>query len=482
MNKYGFSPRSLFLKTCCAVLLVSFFNLSAIRYGMAAPSAPQTDWHEQYAYAVGMQAYIFGFPWILLPQIRWQWVTQPTDPNMTPCAPLNRFWHGRKLSTAEYRGGGSPNNDTMYSIAWLDLGKEPIVLSVPAVGERYYTFEMASMDSDNFAYVGSRTTGTEKGDYAIIGPGWTGKLPDGVKALPPSRTPSAVIFGRTLVYGPEDVENVRTLQDRYHLTPLSQWGKKVEMASGRRDVWKPADAKTDPLAVWKTMNRAMSENPPHEAHQPLVRSFSRIGVGPGQDVEKMDDATKRGLIRAAKDGMKLLRDAREAGLGKNVNGWTYPAASMGRAGLKDDFLVRAASQCLGGIISNDPEEGVYLNTWRDAEGRRLSGENRYVIRFAPAQIPKVEAFWSVTLYGMDDNFVANPLDRYKLGTYPTEQLKPDPDGSLTLYVQKDTPGKDKESNWLPAPEGDFRMVLRTYVPSPEIVKQEWAPPPVMKVE
>ena len=481
MNVMFPSPKRPLFNTCCMIILTTVLVLLAAPTGFAKSESMTDDWKEQYAYTLGTQAFIYGFPWLFLSKIRWLWVTQPVNPERTPYAPLNCFWHGRHLTTAEYRNGGSPNNDTLYSIAWLNLAGEPVILSVPDVGDRYYTFEMGSMDSDNFAYVGSRTTGVKAGQYAIIGPNWEGTLPKEIKALPRSRTPSALIIGRTLVYGPEDVKNVNKLQDQYTLTPLSLWGKDAKRLPENRDVWRPFDAKSDPLAVWKTMNRAMTENPPHDAHQPLMRSFSHIGIGPNQQVDTMDDATQRGLTRAAKDGMKLLQDARVAGLGKQINGWTYPAAAMGRAGLKDDFLVRAASQCLGGIISNDPEEAIYLNTWMDGNRQRLSGANNYVIRFAPDQLPKVEAFWSITLYGMDDNFVANPLNRYKLGTYPKGEMTYDPDGSLSIYIQNTLPGKDKETNWLPAPEGNFRLVLRTYVPAPEIVNQEWAPPPVVNV-
>jgi hypothetical protein len=214
-----------------------------------AASTPE-DWRETYAYTLGTQAFIFGFPWIFLPQIRWQWVTQPKDPKWTPYAPLNQFWNISQLANADYRDGGSPNNDTMYTIAWLNLSKEPLVISVPEEGDRYYTMEMASLDSDNFAYVGTRTTGNRAGNYAIIGPNWKGTLPEGVKALPPSRTPYVLIFGRTLVYGPEDVPNVRKIQEQYRLTPLSQFGKSASNTTPNRDVWQPYDSKTDSLAVW----------------------------------------------------------------------------------------------------------------------------------------------------------------------------------------------------------------------------------------
>lgn len=443
----------------------------------AQPAAPKVDWRGTYAYTQGMQAFIVGFPWVFLPELRWKWVTQDPRSPFVPYAPLNQFWNSRQLATAEYRDGGSPNNDTLYSIAWLDLAKEPLILSVPDVGDRYYTMEMASLDSDNFAYVGKRTTGTKAGHYAIIGPNWKGTLPAGVTELPRSRTDSALIFGRTLVYGPEDIAAVNKIQDQYRLTPLSLWGT-GKTAPASREVPPPANPKDDPLAAWKTMNGAMGKNPPAGGQADIVRSFATIGIGPGLDVTKTDAATQDGLARAAKDGMALLREA-QASFGKKVNGWRYPPETMGRAGLHYDFLLRASLQCLGGIISNDPAEAIYMNTFTDAAGASLSGANTYRIRFAPGGTPPVGAFWSITMYGLDNNFVANPINRYKLGSLPKGSIAPDPDGGMTITVSHLQPASGAV-NWLPAPPGSFYLVLRTYMPEGKLLDQTWEPPAVVK--
>ena len=472
-------------KVASVLPLVAILALLAGPVGAAQSDAtadPSDNWRETYAYTLGTQAFVYGFPWVFLPQIRYDWVTQPRNPEWIPYLPLNQFWNSTELATAAYRDGGSPNNDTLYSMAVLDLSKEPLILSVPDVGERYYTFEMASFDSDNFAYVGTRTTGNKAGHYAIVGPNWKGTLPEGVVALPASRTDSALVFGRTLVYDEADLANVHKLQAQYQLTPLSQWGAtSPPKQADDRNVWKPFDPKTDPLAAFKTMNKAMTENPPNESHKSMVANFASIGVGPGQDVSKMDAATQRGLARAAVDGMKVLRGAISTGLGKKVNGWTYPPATFGRAGLHDDFLLRASLQCLGGIIANDPAEAIYMNTFFDVDGNKLSGANRYVVHFPAGQLPDVKAFWSLTMYGVDNNLVANPINRYKLGSYPKGTMKMDADGGLTLYLQNESPGKDKESNWLPAPKEAFYLVLRTYLPGPGLLAQEWVPPAVVPV-
>ena len=439
-----------------------------------------TDWREDYAYTLGVQAYVFGFPYVYLPSLRWDWVTQPKpEGNITPYAPLNHFSHIRKLGDASYRGGGAPNQDTLYSMAWVDVSKEPFILSHPDMGNRYFAFELASIDSDNFDYVGKRTTGEKAGSFAIVGPDWKGTLPAGVKLLSASRSPTVVIFGRTLVDGKVDVPVVNALQDQFTLIPLSLWGKKDARLPESRDVWKPFDPSTDPLAEWKTMNRAMTENPPEARLAKLIELFGKIGVGPGQDIDKLDDATKRGLARAAVDGRKLLNQVILSGkLGKQVNNWNIPPKIFGRAGLADDFLLRGSVQCLGGIIANDPEEAVYYNTALDESGQPFDGAKRYTIRFAPGKFPKVHAFWSLTLYDPTYNFTPNAIDRYAIGDRDKD-LKKDADGGLTIYIQNTSPGKEKESNWLPSTtSGAFLLVLRTYMPGEEIVEQKWAPPAV----
>ncbi|MSR09836.1 MAG: DUF1254 domain-containing protein [Gammaproteobacteria bacterium] len=444
-----------------------------------AAAAPAPDWRETYGYTLGMQAFVVGFPWVLLPEIRYKWVTVDTGSPMVPYAPLNQFFHARKLTTAEYRDGGSPNNDTLYSIAWLDLSKGPVILSHPAMGERYFTFEMASLDSDNFAYVGTRTTGSKAGRFAVIGPNWHGTLPAGVVALDRARTNSVLMLGRTLVKDSTDAAAVNKIQDQYALTPLALWGT-GRQAPPSRDVWAPSDPKTDRLAPWKTMNRAMTEDPPIGPQAAIIKSFAEIGVGPGQDVTKVDAATQRGLERAAVDGMKLLQATIAGGMGKKVNGWTYPPPAMGRAGLSDQFLLRAAIQTLAGIISNDTAEAIYMNTAVDFSGAKLTGASSYVMRFAPGQAPPVGAFWSVTMYGMDNNFVANPANRYKFGSFPSGDIKPDADGGMTLNIGSTQPAAGAR-NWLPAPAGEFYLVLRTYLPEGALLTQSWVPPAVTRL-
>lgn len=340
--------------------------------------------------------------------------------------------------------------------------------------------EIADFMGDNFAYAGVRTTGTKAGHYAIVGPGWKGELPAGVTQLPASPTPWGFILGRTMVHGENDLNAVHAIQDQYQLTPLSQWRKADPKLPEGPEIWKPLDPKSDPLAEWKTINRAMVEVPPRARDAALLGWYTRIGIGPKLDVEAQDPSTKRGLARAAVDGHKLIAEAFAAGyMGKERNGWRYPPPGIGRPTATGDWLFRAI-QALAGFLANDPEEAVYLPGTLDSEGKPLSGANRYVIRFEKDGLPPVKAFWSVTMYNMQYNLVANPINRYSLGDH--SGMKTDKDGSLTIYVQKDSPGADKQANWLPAPEGEFFFYIRAYLPGEALVNQTWQPPSVVKVK
>ena len=458
-------------------------GMTVLAMGSSPTLAQDTnDWKYKFAYTLGVQAYIYGFPWINMAQYRWLWVTQPpTLDNDHAYAPLNKFSHATTLKDASWQAGGSPNNDTLYSTAWLDLTTEPVILSVPAI-DRYYTFEMAGFDSDNFAYVGTRTTGTNAGNYLIAGPNCTNTCPPNVTPLTNSRTPYVLIVGRTSVYGVDDLTNVYAIQAQYKLTALSDWGT-TNVPPDDRNVWAPYSTNID-LAVWKTMNRAMTENPPNvPSQQGLVDYFAQIGVGPDQDVDQVDGITKAGLRAAAIDAQTMLAQFQVDPPSSffKTNGWLYPPPDHGHAGQSNDFMLRAAGQSLQEIVGNDVQEAVYLaSVGRDANNWPLSGAYTYTMTFPSNGLPDVRAFWSLTMYGADNNFVSNSINRYKVGTYPTNQLVLDTDGTLTIYIQHASPPADKVSNWLPAPAGGFHLDLRLYVPGPAIVNQTWGPPPILR--
>lgn len=437
------------------------------------------DWRREYAYTLGEQAFIYGFPYVYNAELRYDWVTQPPRTELTPHAAVNQFWHARILFDASDHENRSPNNDTLYSAAWVDLSTEPVILSHPDMGDRYFTFELVGITSDNYGYVGQRVTGSRAGDFALIGPGWSGDLPQGVRRTATAPSPWILVLGRTLVEGEKDVPAVRDLQDQYRLTPLSLYGEEGAVVPERRDVLEPADSARDPLGSWKTLNAMLSENPPPQGHELLLKQFAQIGVGPGLDVDAQPESVKQGLVAAAAAGTPLLEDQFHSGdWATLINGWRYPPPQMGRFG--DDFVKRAAEQALWGVAANDPEEAMYLAAFDDADGAKLS-TGRYEIRFGPGGQPPVDAFWSLTAYNEDRNLIANPIDRYSIGDR-TPGLMTDPDGTLTLSLQPDSPGLDREANWLPIPaKGGWFIMLRMYLPRLEAVDAQWECPPIKRL-
>lgn len=476
------------LATTLALGLAFCLPLSAQAGQSVAPaSSAQTvaPWNEEFAYLTGMQAYIYGYPAIYYANLRYQWVESGKGPIQMP---INQYWHSRNLSDPKLQYGGSPNRETPYSLAMLDL-TEPVVLTVPAnPDERYYTLQLMDFYSDTIGYVGVRATNNVAGDYLVTGPSWQGEVPKGIKGVIHSTTPWSFIAGRTYTDGSEaDLHKMRALQDGYNITPLAQYGKPAAQLAELHDVLDPA-AKTDPLGAFKTMNAVMRENPPPARDDALMKQFALVGLGPQAtgNIDELDPAIKRGLARAIVDGHALLGRVAKAG-GSIVgatrvqNGWFYGASNWGRMAADGDFLGRAGTQAFSGITEHLIEESVKLRTFVDSDGQPLNGDNRYVIRFSKEQIPAAKSFWSVTLYDENYNLAYNEAGRYSFGD-KVPGLIYGKDGSLEVYIQADKPEGDKAANWLPAPKGkDFNLFLRTYFPGPTLLDQSYTAPAVMKV-
>lgn len=448
--------------------------------GASPPPTGTFDWREEFAYTAGVQAFVYGFPYIYNAKIRHDWVMTELDPDVVPYAAVNQFWHASRLMDATYRAGGCPSTDFLYSLAWLDLTAEPVILSHPEMGERYFTFQLAGFTSDNFGYVGQRVTGSTAGDFAIVGPRWQGELPSSVHRVQPSPTPWALVLGRTAVRGAEDVPAARALQAGYRLTPLSHWGTPGGATAERRDVYVPAPAAADPLGPWKTLNAMLAENPPPPDHAVLLQQFTGVGVGPGLAVEAQPESVRRGLARAAATGMALMKEQFASGdWATIVNGWRYPPPQEGRFG--NDFLRRAADQSLAGIAANDPAESVYLVNFQDDDGVRFDASQRYTLRFPPGDTPPVDAFWSLTVYAADDlNLIANSAHRYAL-TSNSSRLRFYEDEGLTLSLQPDRPSADQDTNWLPtSPDRPWFVILRLYRPRPAALDGSWRCPGITK--
>jgi hypothetical protein len=373
--------------------------------------------------------------------------------------PMNAFTHVPAYPPADFRDVVRPNFDTLYSIAWLDLTKEPMVVAAPDTQGRYYMLPMLDMWSDVFACPGKRTTGTGAGRFAIVPLGWQGKLPEGVQRID-APTPYVWIIGRTQTNGPKDYAAVHQVQAGYTITPLSQLGKAPHPVTAMIDP--TMDMKTPPMVQVESMPAGkyfvyaaelLKVNPRHAADQPMVARMRQIGMESGKsfDLGKADPAVMRALERAARDALKAMR-AKIPTLARVVNGWQMNTDTMGVYG---NYYLKRAIVALVGLGANLPEDAVYPLNMGDADGKPLIGANQYVLHFAQNEIPPAQAFWSVTLYDEHGFPTANDLKRNAIGD--RDALKFNADGSVDLYIQHASPGAEKESNWLPAPAGDFNL-------------------------
>ena len=428
-------------------------------------------------------AYIYGYPLVTMEMTR-RVITNVAKPEATR-APMGQLIKMREYPNASYRDVTAPNADTLYTTAFFDVGSEPWVVSIPDMKGRYYLFPFLDGWTTVFQVPGTRTTGTGAQTYAITGPGWTGTLPTGVKEY---KSPSNIVWliGRIYCTGtPEDYKAVHELQDQCKLVPLSAYGKaytppdgkvdpSIDMKTAVRDQINRMDAKE----YFSLLAQLMKTNPPSAADAPALARFAKIGLVPGKDFDasKLNADFVKRIPQIAFDRIMLqFRINRNV---HHINGWAY-STKTGIYGT--DYLMRALATAIG-LGANRTHDAVYPTSLKDADDRDYEGSNKYVIRFDKGQTPPTEGFWSITMYDSQYFFVANPINRYSIS--PRQNLKSNPDGSIDIYVQKDTPGADKESNWLPAPAGKFILMLRMYWPNesdPSILDGTWTIPPVKKV-
>ena len=460
-------------RTCLPQLVAGFMILQLVVGGAFA--ADRT-------YEIGIQSYIYAYPMVMMEITRR--VSTNVEAPVGPFAPMNQFSHLRAFPDHTFKEVVRPNADTLYSIVWFDVSKEPMVLSVADTGGRYFLLPMLDMWTDVFAAPGSRTSGTETTNFAIVGPGWSGTLPDGVERL---RSPTNIgwIIGRTQTNGAADYKNVHQIQDGYKLTPLSQWGTPYTppAKSPLNSTW---DMKTPPPVQIANMSAEtyfelfatlLKDNPPHELDWNMIEQLKQIGIIPGEDFDfsKLPLKTQEALGRAVVDAQKMIADKAERS-GEFVNSWQVAREVMGNYGTS--YLQRA-NIALVGLGANVPEDAIYPMSVVDGDGVPYNGRNRYLLHFDKNQLPPIDAFWSLAMYDADGYFVDNPINRYSIGD--RDKLESNSDGSLNIYIQHDSPGKDKESNWLPAPADDFNLVIRLYWPRSEILTGEWNPPAVKRV-
>jgi hypothetical protein len=434
------------------------------------------------AHAIAVNAYVYFYPLILMDLTRKQMTN--LDEKEFGKGPMNKFVNVPAYPPADFKAVVRSNFDTLYSSAWLDLSSEPLVVSAPDTGGRFYLLPMIDMWTDVFASPGSRTTGTKAGDFLITPPGWSGTVPAGLTQIA-SPTSYVWVIGRTRTDGPPDYDAVHKVQAGYTITPLSGWGKAAKPVTVNTDP--SVDMKTPPMVQADTMATGayfayaaelLKIHPPHITDQPILAQMKTIGIEPGKsfDLSKLDPAVQKGLEGVPADAQALMK-WKIPTLARVVNYWSMNTDTMGVYG---NYYLKRAIVAQVGLGANVPEDAIYPLNLGDSEGKPLDGANRYTIHFDKGATPPVGAFWSLTLYDMAGFQVGNALNRFAVSSWMP--FVHNADGSLDLYFQSDSPGKDKEANWLPAPKGPFNLTMRLYAPESDALTGKWNPPPIRRPE
>jgi hypothetical protein len=430
--------------------------------------------------------FIYGLPIVMNYAVMYEYAVDRNSGQFK--APFNQIKNEARVFTYKDTSIVTPNSDTPYSFLWMDLRAEPIVLSVPAVEKnRYYAVQLEDGNTYNYGYIGSRTTGNEPGDYMVVGPNWTGATPPGIKKVFHSTTQFSVAGYRTQLFGPDDMTNVEKVQAGYKAQPLSAYLKQPTATAAVAIDFPRIDKELVKTNFFEYLDFALQFAPAQENEKEIRAQLARIGVGPGKTFNFRDLPLeqKAEVLIGMKEGERKVEEA-VAKAGTNVNGWRISSLFGDSAFFNGDWLKRAAG-AKAGIYGNDAEEATYPLLHADSEGKAIDGsKHNYTLTFPKGQLPPVNAFWSVTMYdGKTQLLIENPINRYLINSPMLPSLKTDADGSLTLYIQNKSPGADKESNWLPAPNGPIYMVMRLYWPKTEppsilpVGQGTWKPPAVV---
>ncbi len=459
-----------------SIALTLFLSLTSLAIARDLPSAEETQ-------AIAWEAYIYANPMVDNYRVFYGAFVNEKDPDYK--TPINQLVNLARVYTHEDRAVQTANSDTPYSWLALDLRAEPFVLTVPPIEkERYFNIQLIDLYTHNFAYIGSRTTGNDGGDFLIAGPGWKGDVPDGITKVIHCETELAVAVYRTQIFNPADMDNVKAVQAGYKAQPLSAFlGRPAPEAAPTIKFIEPLtreEIQKSPK-IFQQLNFVLRFCPTHPSEKKLMARFTKLGIGAGKtfdwdafppDIQK---AIGQGIADAWADftALKERADAGEVGSG-DVFGT--------REHLKNNYLYRMAGAVLG-IWGHSEAEAIYPSYYVDADGEKLDGAHRYTLRFAPAQLPPVNSFWSLTMYELPESLmVENPINRYLLNSTMLDDFVRDDDGGITLYLQHDSPGKELEPNWLPAPEGPFSAVMRLYWPKAEALDGTWTLPPLERVK
>jgi hypothetical protein len=437
---------------------------------------------------IAEEGFIYGLPLVMNYAVMNEFAVDRNSGQFK--APFNDINNMHQVASPADTAIITPNSDTPYSILWLDLRAEPMVISVPTVEkERYYSVQLIDGNTYNFGYIGSRTTGTEPGSYLVVGPDWKGAKPDGVKQVFTSSTPFVFANFRTQLIDADDMANVEKVQTGYKAQPLSAFLKQPAPPAAPTIEFLPATTAGIKKNFFEYLDVALQFVPETSRDKVIRAKLARIGIGPGKTLEFKDLPLehKAELLVGMKQGDDKI-DKWLASGNKPINGWNVSSLLGDEAFYNGDWLLRSGA-AKAGLYGNDAAEAMYPFTRTDASGKPLDGsKHKYTITFPPGQLPPVHSFWSVTMYdGKSQLLVKNPINRYLVNSPMLPGMKKDADGSLTLHIQKDSPGADKEANWLPAPDGTIYLVMRLYWPkteAPSILpagKGTWQPPGVKRV-
>ena len=439
----------------------------------------------QEARAIAKEAYVYGFPLVDSYRIMHAYFVDRTSPEYK--APFNTLRNFDRVFTPEDKAVQTPNSDTPYSFLGMDLRAEPMVITVPSIEKgRYFSIQLIDAYTFNFDYIGSRTTGNDGGSFLVAGPGWKGKTPKGIKKVFRPETELVLAAYRTQLFNPADIENVKKIQAGYKVQTLSAFlGQPALKAAPKIDFIRPltpSDQKTSP-EFFNVLNFVLGFCPTHPSERELMARFAKLGIGAGRtfDATKLSPELKKAVEDGMADAWKELTEFEKTNIatGKVTSGDTFGT----RKYLKNNYLYRFEAAVIG-IYGNSKQEAIYPLYRVDSDGQEMDGsKHRYTLRFAPGQLPPVHAFWSLTMYELPSSLLsANPLNRYLVNSPMLPDLKRDADGGLTLYLQHDSPGAEKEANWLPAPSGPFWSVMRLYWPKEEALNGTWKQPPIQRVK
>ncbi|KPX19025.1 hypothetical protein ALQ08_00810 [Pseudomonas syringae pv. delphinii] len=450
--------------------------------GVAAPSISETK-------ALAEEGFIYGLPIVMNYAVMNEFVLNKNSGQYK--APFNQMFNEASVFTYKDTAVVTPNSDTPYSMVWLDLRAEPMVLTVPAIDKkRYYSIQLCDGNTYNFGYIGSRATGVEPGDYLVVGPDWKGTIPPNIKQVFHSTTDFALGLYRTQLFNPADMPNVVKIQSGYKAQPLSAFLNQRAPAATSSTYFLPASTEGIKTNFFEYLDAALQFVPETAEDKSVRAKLATIGIGPGKTFEFKDLSLehKAAILLGMKAGDDKISKYLSTGI-KDINGWKVGSVFGDQAFFNGNWLMRAAA-ARAGIYGNDAAEAVYPFTYNNAQGEVLDGsKHKYTLTFPAGQLPPVNSFWSVTMYdGKSQLLIKNSINRYLINSPMLPNMKKNADGSLTLFIQKDSPGKAKESNWLPAPNATIYLVMRLYWPkteAPSILPAgsgAWAPPGIVQVK